>query len=42
LKFNHTVFFNARRIINGTDRASLIQGVALDFQAILNTATVKV
>jgi predicted chitinase len=30
---------NARRIINGTDRANTIAGYALDFEAALNAAT---
>ena len=37
----HTDFVNARRIINGTDRAHDIAGLASKFQHILNYSLIK-
>jgi hypothetical protein len=39
IRANHTDYINARRIINGTDKAALIAGYARTFESILRAAT---
>ena len=39
IKVGTTDYWNARRVINGTDKASLLQGYALKFQAVMEEST---